>query len=611
MTRHKEKKQKQSARSKTSKPSKTKPVLPIENKYFVFALFAVFSVLVYLASTYKITGDDDFFWHLATGRYIITHGVVPDKDIFGFATQGVEWIPFEWGWDVITHGLNSVGGYNLILVLRSVIFVLIFYLFFRLLRKYNVNSIVIFIVLFTLLVAIMDRLSPRPHILTYLFFITLITILTSIKYSEREKYFKRLYYLPLIFLIWGNIHMGVLAGGLFLFIFTVTEIIIFYYPKRFSSVEIKPFSKIQIQRLFIVSVICALVLFINPHGLHTYIYAFEHTKMKMLETVNEWRSPFDTFFATGFVTTLYKIMLFSGLLILIYSYSKRDLLFAMVYIGFAIYSVRAIRLTVDYEIIITFFLAVALNYFVYKMSSSGTIGKPIRFILYNNYVKVILIIPLLFIIYNIPSEEIYHILRYYRPFGYGIDKDFIPVQLFDFMKENNISGRPFNQFGTGGYLVWNFPDQKNFIDSRNLNDDIFNEYNSIMNKAPGFERKLDNYGIDYIIYLDPDLIRRAQELKGTVVSYFSVNPSWKLVFWDDKSLLFVKNIARFSDVISKYEYKVMNPYVALFNQNEFEKGIKADPVRTKNEITRKVQEEPKGFLIENMSRIAHQVIPNL
>jgi hypothetical protein len=611
LAKHKTKKTQHPSQAKNTKPVKDKQLILVENKYFVFALFAVFSVLVYLASTYKITGDDDFFWHLATGRYIIEHHSVPDKDIFGFAAQGAEWIPFEWGWDVLTYGLESLGGYNLILVFRSLVYVLIFYLFFRLLRRHKVNSIIIFIVLFTLLVAIMDRLSPRPHILTYLFFVTIITILTSIKYIDRDKYFKRLYFLPLIFLVWGNIHMGVLAGGLYLFIFTVSEIIIYYYPQKFSSNEIRSFTKNQLSKLFIISVVCALVLLVNPHGFQTYIYAYGHTKMKMLQTVNEWRSPFDSFFATGFITTLYKVMLFGGLLILLYAYSKKDPHFALVYIGFAIYSVRAIRFTVDYEIIITFFLAVSLNYFVVKWMSSKSFGSSFRYVLYNNLVKVILIIPMLYIIVNIPNDEIYHMLKYYRPFGYGIDKDFIPVQLFNFMKENNISGRPYNQFGTGGYLVWNFPGQKNFIDSRNLNDAIFNEYDFIMQKTPGFEKKIDEYGFDYVIYLDPDLIRRYQGLQRTVVSYFSENQNWKLVFWDDKSLLFLKDISKFSEVINKYNYRIMNPYTALFNLKEFEKEIKADPMRAKEEMDRKLKEEPSGFLIENMARIARQVVPGL
>lgn len=608
MAKNKEKKR---VHSKPEKTLRQKEPAVIENNYYVYGLFIVFSVLVFIAASYKVTGDDDFFWHLATGKYIIENGVVPNTDIFGFATQGVEWIPFEWGWDVLTYGLYNIAGYNTILVFRSIIFVLIFFFYFKLLRKFKVNSVVIWIVLFTLLVAIMDRLSPRPHALTYLFFITIIYILTSFKYLDREKYIKKLYFLPLIFLLWGNIHMGVLAGGLLLFIFTVSEVIIYRYPAKFSSQEIEPLSLDQLKKLLIISVICALVLLLNPHGLSTYIYAYEHTKMKMLETVNEWRNPFDSFFGSGFIVLLYKIFLFSGILILIYAYIKKDLTFALVYIGLFIYSVRAIRFTVDYEIIIAFFLAVTLNFFVDRMSKSELFGRGMRFLLSNNGVKIVLAIAMVYVTYKIPSGDIYNSMQYYRVFGWGINDDFIPVQLFDFIKENNIKGTTYNHFGTGGYLVWNFPDQKNFIDSRNLNDQIFGEYNFIMSKSPGFEKKIERYGFDYVIFLDPDLIRRPGDLQKIVVSYFARSPDWRLVFWDDKSLLFLKNIPKFADLINKYEYKILNPYNALFHDQEFKNNVIKDPVRTMEEINRKAKSEPNGYLFQAMDRRARSLLQKL
>lgn len=571
-------------------------------------MFAAFAVVVFLASSYKVTGDDDFFWHLATGRYIVETKVVPDTDIFGFATQGVEWIPFEWGWDVLTYGLYNIAGYNTILVFRSIAFVFIFFLYFLLLRKFKVNSFISWLVLFILLVAIMDRLSPRPHVITYIFFVTIIYLIVTFKYMNRDKNIKRLYVLPLIFLIWGNMHMGVLAGGLFLFIFTITETIIFYYPRKFSSNEIKPLSLSQLKTIWVISVLCGLALLVNPHGIHTYIYAYSHTKMKMLETVNEWRSPFDSFFGAGFVIFQYKVFLFGGLLILAYAYIKKDLLFALVYIGFFFYSIRAIRFTVDYELIIVFFFAVTLNYFVERLSKSKVWGGIFNFLQYNNAFKVFLVLTSLYVAYLIPSGKIYETLQYYRVYGWGINTDFIPVHLFDFMKESGIKGTTYNHFGTGGYLVWNFPDQKNFIDSRNLNDDIFNEYNSIMSKAPGIEKKLEKYGFDYVIYLDPDLIRRPDDLKKVVVSYFARNPAWKLVFWDDKSMLFVKDIPKFAEVVKKYEYKVLNPYTALFFMQEFKQNILSNPEKSKEEINRKSQTEPNGYLFQGLQQEAMKLL---
>lgn len=595
-------------KSKVSKQNKSKSQTAVqENKFVVFGLTGIFLVLVFFASSYKVTGDDDFFWHLATGRFIVENKYVPDKDVFGFVTQGTEWIPFEWGWDLLSFGLYNIGGYNAILIFRSLAFSFVFLLYFLLLRKFKVNWLVSIVVLFCLLIGIMDRLSPRPHIITYIFFVTLLYLLMSFRYFERKVWMKRLYFLPLIFLIWGNSHMGVLAGGLLLFIFVVSEIIIYFKPNSFSSNEVKPLTKEQLKRLLIISVVSALMLMINPHGIQTYLYAYSHTKMKMLETVNEWRSPFTSVMDFGFVVTMFKVFVFAGIIILIYSFKKKDLTFALVYIGFVIYSVRAIRFTVDYEIIIAFFLAVSLNYFVTKYTSKRI---SLQNVLNGNVPKAVAGLFLIYIISQIPSNSIYEWLRYYRVYGWGINTDFIPVQLFDFIKENNISGKPYNHFGTGGYMVWNFPNEKNFIDSRNLNDDIFNEYNSIMVMQPGFEKKLEQRGVDYVVYLDPDLIRRPKDLNTYVTAYFSKSKEWKIVFWDDKSMLFLKNIPKFADVILKYEYKVLKPYTAIFNNQEFNNLIKQNPQIAKDEIDRKQKTEPNGFLFKGMNEVASKVLLN-
>jgi hypothetical protein len=589
----------------TSSKTQRSQLVQAENNYVSFGLLGVFLILVFFASSYKISGDDDFFWHLATGRYIVENKVVPDKDVFGHITAGQEWIPFEWGWDVLSYGLYSVGGYNAILAFRSLAFCFIFFLLYMLLRKFKVNSFLAILMLSVLLTAIMDRLSPRPHIITYIFFVLLLYILHSYKYLEREKYSKKLYFIPLIFLIWANSHMGVLAGGLILFIYTISETIIYLKPS-YATVEIKALTKIELRNLWVISIVSALMLLVNPHGFSTFAYAYSHTKMKMLESVNEWQSPMSSKIDFGFIITLYKIFLFSGIFVLYYAFKKKDIYFALMFTGFAIYSVRAIRFTVDYEMIMAFFIIVSLNYVILSV-------KDVKFrnLLDGNVLKGILGIFLIYIISQIPSNAIYEKIQYYRISGWGINGDFIPVQMFDFIRENKISGTPFNHFGTGGYMVWNFPGEKNFIDSRNLNDEIFNEYNSIMVMSPGFEKKLEERGVDYIVYLDPDLIRRPNDLKRLVTSYFSTNPGWKLVFWDDKSMLFVKNIPKFAEVISKNEYRVINPYTALFNKSAFETAIKNDPVEAKLELKRKADTEPNGYLFQTLNQAAGKILQGL
>ncbi|HMS33544.1 MAG TPA: hypothetical protein PKC91_05595 [Ignavibacteria bacterium] len=572
-----------------------------ENPLYNYGLILFFTVFIFFLSSFKITGDDDVFWHLATGRYIVENHHVPSADVFGFVTQGQTWMPFEWGWDVLTYGVYNIGGYTALSVFRSIIFLLIFLILFLILRKFRVSYTIIFLFFTLLSFGIMDRLSPRPHIMSFLFFTLLLYIITEYRYFSRKN-FKILYFIPLIFLIWANMHMGIIAGIFLLGIYTLSEIIIYLKPDKFSSKEIPSLAKQELYRLIIIFIISLLVMLVNPNSFSTYVYAYEHTKMKLLETINEWRSPFDEMFGGGFVTNIYKLFLFGGVLILFYAYKRKDLFAAMVFIGFAVYSVRAVRFTVDYLIIITIFLAISVNYII--VNSKNEWLK--NFFTVNTIPKVIIEVVLLFCIVNIPNDKLYlEYLKYYRVSGFGINSDFIPTQMFDFMKENNIpvtGQRPLNHFGSGGFLIWNFPESKNFIDSRNLNDEIFSEYNTLMAKKPGFEKKLKDYDFDYFIYLAPDLVRAPNEMEQTIISYMSRHPEeWKLVFWDDKSFLFVKNLPKFKEIIDKFEYKYAAPYNFLYQKPVLEKAVTDDPEQLRSELKRKTAQDPNGLIINSIN----------
>jgi hypothetical protein len=574
----------------------------IENPLFNYLLLITFAVFICYFSTFKITGDDDVFWHLATGKYILQTHQVPSTDIFGYMTQGQEWMPFEWGWDVVTYTIYSFSGYNGISVFRTILLLLIFYLYFLILRKFKISYTLSFITLFFLAFAIIDRLSPRPHLMSYLAFVLLLLIIVQYRYINRSNH-KILFFIPLIFLIWANMHMGIIAGMFLFGIYVFSEIIIYSRKKNITANGIPALTKPDLVRLLLIFLASVLVVFVNPNFYQTYLYAYSHTKMKLLETVNEWISPFSDKYKDSFVSVLYKVMLFSGVLVLYYSIKKKDLFPALLFIGFAIYSVRAMRFTVDYVLILFVFLVVSINFILDKIKNEEVKD----FIFKKPFIKIALSLFFVFLATTINSNDLYlKYLKYYRVTGFGINSDFIPTQMFDFMKESKVTetgDKIFNHFGTGGFFVWNFPDKKNFIDSRNLNDDIFNKYNQIIVKRPGFEQKLDEYGIDYAIYLAPDLVRDPKEMEQTIISYFSKSKDWKLIFWDDKSFLFVKNLPKFADLINRYEYKYVTPYNVVYQKNMLDKGINENKEEVKKEISRKTAEEPNGIILGTVLKI--------
>ena len=572
----------------------------IENPLYNYGLLAVFFVFLIFFSTFKITGDDDVFWHLATGRYILQTGHVPSVDIFGFMTQGQVWMPFEWGWDVLTYSVYSFSGYIGISILRTILLIIVFYTFYHILSKFKVSNTFSVFSLLVLLFGIIDRLTPRPHLMSYVFFAFLILVICEYRYFNRGNR-KVLYFIPVIFLLWANMHMGIIAGGFLMFVYFISELIGTYFYSQNSSV--KPLQKTELRFLFVILLVSTLMMLINPNFLQTYFYAYDHTKMKMLETVNEWMSPFSARYHDSFVSYIYKSLLFLGVISVYYSIKKKDWFFALIYVSFAVYSVRAMRFTVDYVIITFVFIVISVYFFLSNLKNNSLK----EFLFKKPAVKIIIGLFLVFLMFNIPNNKLYlEYLTYYRVSGFGINSDFIPTAMFEFMKANDIPNKGdkiFNHFGTGGFFIWNFEGKQNFIDSRNLNDDIFNKYQQILGKRAGFEQKLDEYGIDYAIYLAPDLVRDPKEMENTCISYFCKSANWKLLFWDDKSFLWVRNIPKFKELIDKFEYKYISPYNYGYNKPVMDKGLNEDFAVFKKEIDRKMADEPNGVVISTVLKI--------
>ena len=97
------------------------------------------------------------------------------------------------------------------------------------------------------------------------------------------------------------------------------------------------------------------------------------------------------------------------------------------------------------------------------------------------------------------------------------------------------------------------------------------------------------------------MVPAPQFMKDYVISYFILNQKqWKLVYWDDKSLLFLKDLPKFRNVISLYEYNYINPYNFVFNKNLIEMGVKDNNKTVYRELLRKKEEEPNGYFINYM-----------
>ena len=210
---------------------------------------------------------------------------------------------------------------------------------------------------------------------------------------------------------------------------------------------------------------------------------------------------------------------------------------------------------------------------------------------------------LLFLSCAVIGNYFYHWLGYERTFGIGIDENNFPVKMFNFIAGEKISHtgeRPFNTYETGGYFVWRFPESKNFIDSRGLSNEIWDDYTSIINHQKGFEVKIEKINFDYFTWMVPfvNYAKNPALLNIGLLSYLFQNyATWKLVYWDDNSFLFVKNIPSFKRIITEFEYKYVSPFNFYFMRPLIEQGLTDDKERVLKEIERKQKEDPSSLFL--------------
>ncbi|MFI5211826.1 MAG: hypothetical protein ACHQIH_03010 [Ignavibacteria bacterium] len=391
-------------------------------------LIGIFAVFIILITTFRISGDDDLFWHLEIGKYVIENRSVPSTDVFSFSTLGQEWIPFEWGWDVLNYLVYSIGGYASISILRTIFFLLMFYFFYKSAGRLKLNPVISAIVFLLLVFGILDRLLIKPQVSSFVFFSIIIYVFLDHKYSAAGS--KKIYFLPLVFLFWVNMHMGVLAGIALFGIFVLAEFITNLKPEFFSVSRDLAASKKQFISLLTVFAISLIVLLLNPHGIHTFTYVYSHLQMKMIEDVFEWRSPFNQLFDGTIFRYVYIAFLGGALFILYYSYKKKDLFTGLLTAVFTVYSFRSGRFSIDFMIITSVFLIIALNYFTAGQERSNLNNG----ILSNPALKIVLIILLAASAVSLPLNGLYKLLNFERASGFGVERTKLSGKCREFLK---------------------------------------------------------------------------------------------------------------------------------------------------------------------------------
>ena len=257
---------------------------------------ALLGTLLFTPLSSRLLGDADIGWHIRTGQQILATHAIPHADSFSSTMQGKPWFAWEWLYDVVAGWLEAHLGLNGVVWLTAVVIATVFAWVFRLLIVRGTNLLAALVLYLLAVCASTIHFLARPHVLSWLFTLASFVVLDS---SEREGLDSRrrrrtLWLLPLLMLVWVNVHGGFLVGFVLLGIFWLAAV---WEWSRASAERIEE----AVQRvaagktardLALVGVVSAVASLCNPYGWRLYAHAFSYLSNRFLmDHIDEFRSP--------------------------------------------------------------------------------------------------------------------------------------------------------------------------------------------------------------------------------------------------------------------------------------------------------------------------------
>jgi hypothetical protein len=160
------------------------------------------------ALSFTLISNSDFFWQLAAGRWMLDHRALLDFDPFSVNPQD-EWVNVHWGFQVIIASLHRLGGFVLLMLLKSAIPFLTLLLFALFLRKHIPPAWLIFSGL-ALLTISSTRLRLRPELFSLMFMVLTMILVEGVRRGAAPR---RLWWTVPIMIAWVNMH-GLYVIGL-------------------------------------------------------------------------------------------------------------------------------------------------------------------------------------------------------------------------------------------------------------------------------------------------------------------------------------------------------------------------------------------------------------
>lgn len=425
------------------------------NKIIIF----LFCLLIFTIGFFPAK-DTDFGWHYRCGNQFLTSGKLCLKNEFSYYLANYQAYNPSFLYDISLAFLYKHGGLLTISIMGALVLTISAILFYFLIRPVVWINFLSFLIMFFLSYPVFS-LGLRSQVLTYLFFLLLLFLLT-----QKER--KLLLLMPLIFFIWVNTHIGFFIGLIVLGLYAIASI---RKPIFFNLILIFVFS--------------FLATLINPFGINVYREILNHALSPLNKMIAEWVEP---------STWHIMLIIFLTLLSLFLSIKNKSLNFfkILLLIFFCLLALKARRNVPFFYI--AFFYSFDFSRF---FPERNRVINHIFFIFTPVLISTIIFYDIVFVPKTIQFDSSWST---YCESGTGVS--FYPCEALK--QYLQLSGNVYANYEWGGFLIWQKPNIKVFVDGRmpawkdKNGRSPYQVYLEIIQTKDGWNEKLHSLKTDYI-----------------------------------------------------------------------------------------------------------------
>ncbi|MBZ0320913.1 MAG: hypothetical protein K8L91_31150 [Anaerolineae bacterium] len=480
------------------------------------AVWILFILL--FAMAVRVPLDTDTWWHLRSGKAILDEGKIPTRDEFSHTLRGEDWIDQSWLAQIALYGSYKLTGGDGdpgdtgtigLALFTAILATAGMALIYRMCAG-NVYSKMFVLVIGAATAAIFW--TPRPQMFSFL----LSTVVLYLLYLYKYKQIDRLWLIPVMMILWANLHAGFAIGFIYLFGFLGGEVVGNILDKKDEhAVNWK-----RLQKVGLITLVSIFALSLNPYGPQMILYPFRTAGIQTLNLfIQEWRSPdFKMVQTWPFLILLAAVIVFG-------SRTRHRLAWSDLALtaGTALLALWASRNIAVFAVIATPVLSRQVDAWLTERKWQLTPSRqPTASQVRLNW--ILLIVVLFAAIAKIGSTLTTEQVKENQ-------EEFLPVEAAEYLRENNPAGPMFNEYNWGGYFIFAVPDIPVFVDGRtDLYDDSFlKDYFRATLGTKEWRKPLDKYDIRLVVV----------DKTSALATLLREKPDeWGLVHEDDLAAIF-------------------------------------------------------------------------